>query len=62
MGKGQFQGVEVRHVGRAVYQAALPPAAEDFEYYIQAQTVDGKTLVWPATAPKINQTIVVSPE
>jgi hypothetical protein len=62
MGKGPFQRAEVNHLGRAVYQAALPPATEDFEYYIQAQTVDGKTLVWPATAPKINQTVVVSPE
>ena len=61
MGKGQFQPVEVKHLGRAVYQAALPPATEDFEYYIQAQTVQGKTLVWPAEAPKISQTVVVSP-
>ena len=61
MGEGQFLPVPVEHVGRAVYQAALPPATKDFEYYIQAQRADGKDLVWPATAPRLNQTVVVSP-
>ena len=61
MGKRQFQRVEVRHLGRAVYEAALPPATEDFEYYIQAQTAEGATLVWPAEAPRISQTVVASP-
>jgi hypothetical protein len=62
MGSGQFQRAEVNHLGRAVYQAALPPATEDFEYYIEAQTAEGSTLVWPAAAPKISQTVVVSPK
>ena len=61
LGKGPFQRIEVKHLARAVYQATLPPATEDFEYYIQAQTEDGKDLAWPATAPRLNQTVVVSP-
>jgi hypothetical protein len=61
MGKGPFQRIEVKHLARAVYQATLPPATEDFEYYIEAQRTDGKDLVWPATAPRLNQTVVVSP-
>ena len=61
MGKGQFQAVQVEHVGRAVYRAVLPPAKQDFEYYIQAQTAEGKNLVWLATAPQISQTVIVSP-
>ena len=62
IGSGPFQRVEVKHLGRAVYQAALPPATEDFEYYIEAQTAEGNTLVWPVSAPKICQTVVVSPD
>ena len=61
LGKGPFQSIRVEHVGRAVYQAVLPPATQDFEYYIQAQTTEGKTLVWPATSPRLNQTVIVSP-
>ena len=49
LGKEPFQRIEVKHLARAVYQATLPPATEDFEYYIQAQTEDGKDLAWPAT-------------
>ncbi len=59
LGKGQFQRIELRHLGRAVYQATLPAAQEDFEYYIVARTADGKKLLWPATAPKTNQTVIV---
>ncbi len=62
MGKGPFQSTEVKHGGRAVYHAVLPPASEDIEYYIEARTADGKKLVWPAAAPTINQTVIVSPE
>jgi hypothetical protein len=61
LGKGPFQPVQVEHVGRAMYQAALPPATQDFEYYLQAQTIEGKSLVWPATSPRLNQTVIVSP-
>jgi hypothetical protein len=35
----------------------LPPASVDFEYHVTA----GSGLVWPATAPQLNQTVVVAP-
>jgi hypothetical protein len=31
---------------------------DDIEYYVEAKTADSKTLVWPPTAPKINQAVV----
>ena len=34
----------------------------DIEYYITAQMPSGKTLVYPATAPEINNTVVVMAE
>ena len=58
LGGGDYRKVELRHVGRAVYEAKLPPASGSFEYYVAAQTSGGK-LVWPAAAPRINQTVVV---
>ena len=54
LGKGDWQTIRARHLGRAAYEAHLPAAHEDFEYYISA----GEKLVWPATAPQISQTVV----
>jgi hypothetical protein len=60
MGKEKFSKIPFKHIGRAVYSATLPATAEDFEYYITAETTAGKKLVWPATAPEMNQTVVVT--
>ena len=62
MGPGPFAKIDARHVARGVYSVTLPPAAGlGVEYYVQAETPDGTTLVWPPTAPKLNQTLVVEP-
>jgi len=49
------------HVARGVYSATLPaeliPA--DFEYYVQVMDEDGRKLLFPPTAPQLNQTVVV---
>ena len=58
LGHGAYQKVSLPHIGRAVYEVWLPPANASFEYYIAAQTPDAK-LIWPASAPKISQTVVV---
>ena len=62
MGRGKFTEVPVNHVARSVYEVKLPPASEKLaalEYYIRARS--GSTaLVWPATAPALNQTVVIS--
>ena len=59
---GAWQTVEATHVGRAVYSATLPAASGDFEYCVIAESVRGAKLVWPATAPEINQTVVITDE
>ena len=53
-GKG-WQEVRAQHIARAVWEAKFPVAADDFEYFITA----GDKLIWPATAPRINQTVVL---
>ncbi len=59
LGRGEFQKLELRHVARAVYCITLPAGREDLEYYIAASTQAGDQLVWPATAPAQNQTVVI---
>jgi len=34
---------------------------ETIEYYITTETIAGQKLVWPVTAPSLNQTIVTMP-
>jgi hypothetical protein len=61
MGSGDFAKVPLRHVARGVYAVTLSAAAipGDLEYYIAVGTGSGKTLHFPATAPQLNQTVVV---
>lgn len=61
LGKGEFSRIEAEHAARATYRAALPPAGDDFEYYFEGETAAGGKLVWPATAPQLNQTVVILP-
>jgi len=59
LGEKSFRQARVRHVARAVYTLSFPPVETDIEYYIQVETAAGKKLTWPATAPNLNQTVVV---
>jgi len=61
LGQGPFRKIALQHVARAVYRVTLPPAADDFEYYIRAAVSGGKPLTFPPTAPRLNQTVVVMP-
>lgn len=61
LGARQFQTRPAKHLGRAVFEAALPAVKDDIEYYISAKTTPGETLVWPATAPRLSQTVVLGP-
>lgn len=61
LGRGDWRTLPAWHQARAVWQAKLPAATDDLEYFIEAQTADAKTLRWPATSPEINQTVVVAP-
>lgn len=60
MGHGDWQTIAARHIARAVWSSTLPPANEDFEYHVVAETASGTKLIWPATAPALNQTVVVN--
>jgi hypothetical protein len=60
MGRGKYRKIDLKHKARAVYTVTLPPAKADIEYYIKAETTGGKSLVWPATAPALNHTVVVN--
>ncbi|MFH1070355.1 MAG: hypothetical protein V1794_12120, partial [Candidatus Glassbacteria bacterium] len=64
LGQGSFAEIPLERLGRGVYTAGLGPDAtsDDLEYYIQALTAAGDTLRFPATAPLLNQTVVVLPE
>ncbi len=59
MGKGRWRKLPLAHVGRAVFEVQLPRAQETLEYYVTAETTSGRKWVWPATAPELNQTVVV---
>lgn len=59
LGRGEFQKSDLQHIGRGSYSARLPAGTEAFEYYVAATSDAGKKLVWPATAPAQNQTVVV---
>jgi hypothetical protein len=65
LGRGRFAALELTHVARGVYRGQIPaPEAEvtAWEYYLRAETSAGQRLVFPATAPSINQTVVIVPK
>jgi len=48
------------HRTRQAYRVAFPaPSRGAVEYYLEAALEDGQRLLWPATAPSINQTVIV---
>ena len=61
LGSGDFAKTPLVHAARSVYNVALPPEATkaDLEYYIRVDDGKGHVLHYPATAPKLNQTVVV---
>ena len=65
MGIGKFSELPLRHVARGVYSVTLPKRTanpSDLEYYIRVQETPGKDVCFPASAPQINQTVVLMPE
>jgi hypothetical protein len=64
LGEGRFRSVPLRHVARGVYQAQFPrqaTAGDDVEYYVEVLPAKGGRVVFPATAPRLNQTLVAQP-
>jgi len=60
LGRGEYRQIDLKHKARAVYSVTIPSARADMEYYIKAETAGGKALVWPATAPLLNHTVIVN--
>jgi hypothetical protein len=61
LGKGKFEKVPLEHVARSVYSVRVPASQigdNDIEYYVEASAGTGK-IRFPATAPAMNQTVVV---
>ncbi|MEI7728063.1 MAG: malectin domain-containing carbohydrate-binding protein [Verrucomicrobiota bacterium] len=61
MNRGNFATVLAQNTGRAVFSVELPSGNEDVEYYVTAVTASGKQLTWPATAPRLCQTVITLP-
>jgi len=59
LGATQWHTLKATHLARAVWQAQLPAAQDDFEYHVTAETDAGDTMAWPATAPDRGQTVVI---
>jgi len=63
MGQGEFASVPLQHVKNGVHLVTFPVKArdKDFEYYVEVAPATGAPLRFPATAPAINQTLVMCP-
>jgi hypothetical protein len=62
LGEGNYVSIPLRHVVRGVYSVTIPAAkigGKDLEYYVEVKTTEAGDLYFPATAPKMNQTVVV---
>jgi hypothetical protein len=60
MGQGAYRAVPLQNVARGVFAATLPPPAADVEYYIEVRA-GSQVVRFPATAPELNQTVIVLP-
>jgi len=65
LGTRVFTKEPLRHVGRNAYATQLSAdriGGSDIEYYVETVTAAGEVIRWPASAPHINQTVVIGPE
>jgi hypothetical protein len=64
LGEKTFQTRPLTHLARGVYQVNLDKSdlgQGEIEYYLHAATAAGQTLIWPATAPRRNHTVISIP-
>jgi len=62
MGSGEYKKAALIHISRGVYSVTVPAEQIkdcDLEYHIKAKFAGGRQVYFPATAPQINQTVVV---
>ncbi|MFG0251364.1 MAG: malectin domain-containing carbohydrate-binding protein, partial [Phycisphaerales bacterium JB038] len=61
LGRGAWREVSGRHLGRGVYELALPGLdGRGLEYVLEAE-VAGRRLRWPATQEGVGQTVTAQP-
>jgi len=63
LGKGRFTEARLLPVQRGVHTVKFPPAGQnpdDLEYYVKAVPAKGSPVFFPASAPALNQTVVVT--
>lgn len=63
IGKGEFKKIALTHTARSVYSVSIPAEQikqRDIEYYIRVTTADNQLITFPASAPQINQTVIVT--
>jgi hypothetical protein len=62
IGKGKYKRIAPTHIARGVYSVKIPAnkIKTDLEYYVMVNSTDGQQVSFPATAPNINQTVIVS--
>jgi hypothetical protein len=64
LGTGSFRSLPLSRVGRGVYTVAFPAeatAAPDFEYYVEVRAGSAGPVRFPASAPRLNQTLTRLP-
>lgn len=62
MGAEKCNKTSLRHVARAVYSATIPASdigKTDMEYHVKVTTDNGQYIYFPATAPRMDQTVVI---
>ena len=60
LGAGEYQAVDLKKRDRGVYEVTCPETGRDIEYYVRIRAGED-VVVYPATAPAINQTVVRKP-
>jgi len=62
MGAEKYNRTSLRHVARGVYSATIPASQvkeNDLEYHVKVATDNGQDIYFPATAPQMDQTVVI---
>jgi hypothetical protein len=62
MGKSTYNRIPLKHIARGVYSVTIPAhkIKNDLEYYIRVSSAADQQATFPASAPNINQTIVIN--
>jgi hypothetical protein len=62
LGEKPFMVKSANHIARGVYEIVIPSTEirDDFEYFISCSDKKGETILWPATAGEMNQSVVIN--